>query len=100
QEKAVSDGVVGDVVLDAQVIRAVHGYAPVEGVVDGRVLDVLALRIAHQVPVNRIAGQHHVLTHPGQLYARDVHLAARHRHDVARSEERRVGKEWRTTYSS
>ena len=43
EEEAVTDDVVGHVVLDAQVVRAVHGHAAVVGVVDGGVLDVLAL---------------------------------------------------------
>ena len=41
------------------------------------------LRVAHQMPVDRIAGQRHVLAHAVQLDARDEHLARRHRHDVA-----------------
>ena len=40
------------------------------------------LRVAHQMPVDRIAGQRHVLAHAVQLDARDEHLARRHRHDV------------------
>ena len=43
EEEAVTDGVVGHVVLDAQVIRAMHGHAAVVGVVDRGVPDVLAL---------------------------------------------------------
>jgi hypothetical protein len=43
EEEAVAHGVVGHVVLDAQVVGAVHGHAAVEGVVDGGVPDVLAL---------------------------------------------------------
>ena len=41
-EEAVTDDVVGHVVLDTQVVGAVHGHAAIVGVVDGRVLDVLA----------------------------------------------------------
>ena len=41
------------------------------------------LRVADQMPVDRIAGQRHVLAHAIQLDARDEHLARRHRHDVA-----------------
>ena len=52
-------------------------------VVDGGVLDVLALRVTHQMPVDRIAGQRHVLAHAVQLDTRDEHLARRHGHDVA-----------------
>ena len=48
EEEAVTDDVVGHVVLDAHVIGAMHGHAAVVGVVDGRVLDVLAL--AHRRP--------------------------------------------------
>ncbi len=43
EEEAVTDDVVGHVVLDPQVVGAVHRHAAVVGVVDGRVLDVLAL---------------------------------------------------------
>ena len=50
------------------------------------VLDVLALRVAHQMPVDRIAGQRHVLAHAVQLDALDEHLARRHGHDVAAEE--------------
>src|SRR5690606_9456268 len=90
EEEAVTDGVVGHVVLDAQEIRAVHGHAAVVGVVDRGVLDVLALRVANQVPVDRIPRERQVLTHSGQLDARDIHLARRHRHDMA-AEERLLG---------
>ena len=79
-------GVVGHVVLYPQVVRAMHGHAAVVGVVDGRVLDVLALRIADQVPVNRAAGQRQVLSHAVQLDALDEHLARCHGHDVAAEE--------------
>ena len=34
EEEAVTDGVVGHVVLNAQEVRAVHGHAAVVGVVD------------------------------------------------------------------
>ena len=36
EEEAVTDGVVGHVVLNAQEVRAVHGHAAVVGVVDRR----------------------------------------------------------------
>ena len=36
EEEAVTDGVVGHVVLNAQEIRAMHGHAAVVGVVDRR----------------------------------------------------------------
>ena len=75
EEEAVADGVVGDVVLDAQVVGAVHGHAAVVGVVDRGVLDVLALRLPHQVPVDRVARQRQVLAHAVQFDACDVHLA-------------------------
>ena len=86
EEEAVTDDVVGHVVLDPHVIRAMHGHAAVVGVVDGRVLDVLALGIADQMPVDRIAGQLQVLTHAIELDALDIHLAGDHRHDVAAEE--------------
>ena len=41
EEEAVTHVVVGHVVLDLQVVRAVHGHAAVVGVVDRRVPDVL-----------------------------------------------------------
>jgi len=40
-EEAVADGVVGDVVLDPEVVRAVDGDAAAVGVVDRGVADVL-----------------------------------------------------------
>jgi hypothetical protein len=40
------------------------------------------LRIADQVPVDRIAGQRQVLAHAIELDALDIHLAPGHRHDV------------------
>ena len=43
EEEAVTHGVVGHVVLDAQVVRAVHGHAAVVRVVDRGVPDVLTL---------------------------------------------------------
>ena len=54
EEEAVTDGVVGHVVLNAQEVRAVHGHTAVVGVVERRVLDVLPLCIADQMPVDRI----------------------------------------------
>ena len=69
EEEAVAHGVVGHVVLDAQVVRAVHGHAAVVRVVDGRVLDVLALAVADQMPVDRIAGKLQVLAHAIELDA-------------------------------
>src|SRR5690606_27914460 len=53
EEEAVTDGVVGHVVFDLQVIGAMHGRTTVEGIVDGRVSDVLAQRVADQMPVDR-----------------------------------------------
>jgi hypothetical protein len=93
-EEAVADGVVGDVVLDAQVVRAVHGHAAVEGVVDGRVADVLARHVAGQMPVEGIAGELQMLPHAIELDAFDEHLAGDHRHDVAAEVGlRRIGSE-------
>ena len=56
--------VVSDVVLDAQVVRAMHRHATAVGVMNRGVLDVLALAaVADQVPVNRIPREGLVLTH-------------------------------------
>ena len=76
QEEAVADGVVGHVVLDPQVVRAVHGHAAAVGVMDRGVPDVLALAFADQVPVDRIAGERQVLAHARQLDTRDIHLGS------------------------
>src|SRR5690606_10998418 len=81
-EEAVPDGVVGDVVLDQRIVGAVHRHAAAVAVVDRRVPDVLPRRIAGEVPVHRVARQRQVLTHAGQLDARDPHARARHGHDV------------------
>jgi hypothetical protein len=85
-EEAVTDGVVGDVVFNAQEIRAVHGHTAVVGVVDRGVLDVLPLRVADQMPVDRIAGLGQMLAHAIELDARDIHPARGHRHDVTAQE--------------
>jgi hypothetical protein len=61
EEEAVTHVVVGHVVLDAEVIRAVHRHAAAVGVVDRRVLDVLAPAFSDQVPVDRVAGQGQVI---------------------------------------
>ncbi|HEX2618318.1 MAG TPA: hypothetical protein VHL57_12295, partial [Flavobacteriales bacterium] len=75
QEEAVAHVVVGDVVLDLQVVRAVHRHAAVVGVVDGRVPDVLALAgVADQVPMDRITRELQVLSHAVELDALDEHL--------------------------
>ena len=71
EEEAVADGVVGHVVLHPHVVGAVHRHAAAVGVVDRGVLDVLPLPVADDVPVDRIAGQVHVLAHPVQLDAGD-----------------------------
>ncbi len=83
QEEAVTNIVVGHVVLNVQRNCAMHGHAAAVGVVNGRVLDVLPLRIADQMPMDRIPCQMHVLTHAIELDAIDKHLAPAHRHDVA-----------------
>ena len=83
EEEAVADGVVGDVVLHPQVVGAVDGDAAVVGVVDRGVLDVLPRRVADEVPVDRIAGEVHVLAHPVELDALEMNiLRPGHRHDV------------------
>ena len=86
QEEAVTNVVVGHVVFNVQVICAMHGHAAAVGVVNRRVLDVLPLRIADQMPMDRIPRQMHVLTHAIELDAIDKHLAPVHRHDVAAKE--------------
>ena len=86
EEEAVTNVVVGHVVFNVQVICAMHGHAAAVGVVNRGVLDVLPLRIADQMPVDRIPGQMHVLTHAIELDALDKHLAPAHRHDVAAKE--------------
>jgi hypothetical protein len=83
QEEAVTNVLVGHVVFNAQVICAMHGHAAAVGVVNGGVPDVLPLRIADQMPMDRIPRQMHVLTHAIELDAIDKHLAPVHRHDVA-----------------
>src|SRR5438105_3608538 len=82
EEEAVTDGVVGHVVLNLQIVRAMHGHAAVVGVVDRGVPDVLPLRVADQMPVDRIPGQRQVLAHAIELDAFDKHLAGAHRHHV------------------
>ena len=82
EEEAVTDSVVGHVVLHVQEVRAMHGHTAVVGVVERRVLDVLPLGIADQMPVDRIPGKSHVLAHAIELDALDKHLASGHRHDV------------------
>ena len=82
EEEAVTDGVVGHVVFDVQKIRAMHGHTAVVGVMKRRVLDVLPLRVADQMPVDRISGESHVLAHSIEFDALDKHLASDHRHDV------------------
>ena len=86
EEEAVTDGVVGHVVLNAQEIRAMHGHTAVVGVVDRGVPDVLPFGIADQMPVDRIPGQRQVLAHAIELDALDKHLARAHRHHVPAEE--------------
>jgi hypothetical protein len=86
KEEAVTNIVVGHVVFNAQVIRAMDGHAAAVGVANRRVPDVLPLRIADQMPMDRIPGQMHVLTHAIELDTLDKHLASVHRHDVAAKE--------------
>ena len=86
EEEAVTNVVVGHVVFNVQVICAMHGHAAAVGVVNRRVLDVLSLRIADQMPVDRIPGKMHVLTHAIEFDSLDKHLASVHRHNVAAKE--------------
>ena len=41
-KEAVPGGVVGDIVFDAQVIRAMYGHAAVVGIVNRRIFNVLS----------------------------------------------------------
>src|SRR4030095_7135857 len=63
EEEAVTDGVVGHIVLNLQIVRAMHGHAAVEGVVDRGVPDVLALAVTDYMPVDRIPGTRQGLSH-------------------------------------
>jgi hypothetical protein len=82
-EETVADDVVGDVVLDPQVIGAMHCHAAVVGVVNGRVPDVLPFTaVAYKMPVNRVAGKFQVLPHTIKLNPLDIHFAGDHCHDV------------------
>ena len=95
EEEAVTNVVVGHVVLNVHVICAMHGHAAAVGVVNRGVLDVLPLRIADQMPMDRIPRQIHVLTHAIELDAGDIHLAPGHRHDVPAKERLVcVGEAW------
>ena len=62
-EKAVPHSVVGDIVFNAQVIRAMNGHAAAVGVVNRGVLNVLSRHVAVEMPVNRVAGELQVLAH-------------------------------------
>ena len=68
-EEAMPHGVVGDIVLNAQEVGAMHGHAAVVGVVNCGVPDVLPLHVAVDMPVDRVAGECQVLTHASQLNA-------------------------------
>ncbi len=87
EEEAVTHGVVGHVVLDAQVVRAVHGHAAVVGVVDRGVLDVLALARRRPDASGSDSGPA-VRCWPMRLSSTPatIHLARGHRHDVAAEE--------------
>ena len=82
EEEAVTHGVEGHVVFDPHVIGAMHGHAAAVGVVNRRVLDILPLSFADDVPMDRIAGQVQILPHAIQLDAGDIHLGPGHRHDM------------------
>ena len=82
EEEAVTHIVVGHVVLHPHVVGAMHRHAAAVGVVNRRVLDILPLGVADEVPVDRVAGQMHILTHMIELDARDIHLGPGHRHDM------------------
>src|SRR5690606_35638067 len=62
-EEAVAHGVVGHVVLDAEVVGAVHRDAAAIGVVDRGIPDVHARAFAQDVEVHRVSGQGQVLAH-------------------------------------
>ena len=82
KEEAMTDGVVSHVVLDLQVMGAMHRRASVERVVNRRVANVLTLGFANQMPVDRVTGKRQMLTHAGQFDTLDIHLATGHRHDM------------------
>ena len=61
EEETVTHGVIGDIVLDQQIVCAVHGYAATVSVVNRRVSDVLPFCVTVQMPVDRVAGERQVL---------------------------------------
>ncbi|MBT6041877.1 MAG: hypothetical protein HOH14_00125 [Gammaproteobacteria bacterium] len=86
-EEAVAHSIVGHVVLNLQVVGAMHRHAAVVGIVDRRVPDVLAsASVPDKVPVDRIAGKFQILAHAIELNTLDIHLAGDHPHDVTAKE--------------
>ena len=63
EEVAVTDVVVGHIVLNPHIVRTVYRHTAAVGVVNRRVLDVLPLRIANQMPMDRVSRKVLVLTH-------------------------------------
>lgn len=68
EEITVPDSVVSHVAHHFHPAGAVNGDATVETLVDGRLLKVLPRSVAHQVPVDGIAGQCVALAHAKQLH--------------------------------
>ena len=73
EEVAVTDVVVGHIVLNPDIVRTVYRHTAAVGVVNRRVLNVLPLRIANQMPMDRISRKVFVLAHPKELDTRDFH---------------------------
>mmetsp|Transcript_468 Transcript_468/g.710 ORF Transcript_468/g.710 Transcript_468/m.710 type:complete len:709 (+) Transcript_468:3585-5711(+) len=68
-EDGVAHGVIGDVVLDTQVVDTVDGSRAVERVVDGVVAHVGLVHGTNHVEVNRVGAQDESLADHGQLNA-------------------------------
>src|SRR5688572_25134755 len=67
EEVAVTDVVEGHIVLNPDIVRTMYRHAATVGVVNRRVLYVLSLRIANQMPMDRIPRKVLVLTHSKEL---------------------------------
>ena len=65
--------VVRHIVLNPHIVGAMDRHAAAVGVVNRRVFDVLRLRIANEMPMNRIPREVLVLTHSEELDTRDLH---------------------------
>ena len=74
EEVAVAHVVVCHIVLNPHIVRTVYRHAAAVGIVNRRVLNVLPLRIAHQMPMDRIPRKVLVLTHSKELDTGDLHF--------------------------